>query len=250
VTSIGNLAFQYCTSLTKLTIPGSVTSFGVQVFLGCTSLTGVTIENGVTNIAADIFYGCSSLTNITIPSSVTSIGSQAFYLCTNLANITIPNSVTSIGYEAFYVTGLINLTIPNSVTSIGDYAFYYCSSLTRVYFEGNVPSADSTVFYGDKATVYYLPGTVGWGAMFGGVPTSLWKPQIQTNYGSFGMQSNSFGFNITWASNVVVEVEACTNLANPSWSPVATNTLTNGSFYFNDPAWTNYPTRFYRLFSP
>ena len=42
----------------------------------------------------------------------------------------------------------------------------------------------------------------------------------------FGVQTNPFGFIISWATNVPVVVEACTNLANPTWSPVDTNTLT------------------------
>jgi hypothetical protein len=41
-----------------------------------------------------------------------------------------------------------------------------------------------------------------------------------------------------------------TNLANPTWYPLQTNTLTGGSFYFSDPQWTNYPGRFYRIRSP
>ena len=45
-------------------------------------------------------------------------------------------------------------------------------------------------------------------------------------------------------------VEACTNLADPAWSPLQTNTLSGDSFYFSDPQWTNYPGRFYRLNSP
>jgi hypothetical protein len=49
---------------------------------------------------------------------------------------------------------------------------------------------------------------------------------------------------------MVVMVQACTNLANSIWSPISTNTLTGGSFYFSDPKWTNYPARFYRLRSP
>jgi hypothetical protein len=45
-------------------------------------------------------------------------------------------------------------------------------------------------------------------------------------------------------------VEACTNLASPVWTPLATLTLTNGSFQFSDPAWTNSLSGFYRLTSP
>jgi len=45
-------------------------------------------------------------------------------------------------------------------------------------------------------------------------------------------------------------LEARTNLADPVWSPVATNPLTDGWSYFSDPDWTNCPARFYRLRSP
>jgi len=48
---------------------------------------------------------------------------------------------------------------------------------------------------------------------------------------SFGVRTNQFGFNILWASGMVVVVEACTDLGNPTWSPVGTNTLTDGTSY-------------------
>jgi hypothetical protein len=131
-------------------------------------------------------------------------------------------------------------------------AFYYCVSFKGIYFNGNAPSlGGSYVFEGaTNATVYYLLGTTGWGATFGGRPTALWLPQVQTTDSSFGVRTNQFGFNITWASGKVVVVEACTNLGNPTWIPVGTNMLTGGSSYFSDPDWTNYPARFYRLRSP
>ena len=47
--------------------------------------------------------------------------------------------------------------------------------------------------------------------------------------------------------NAPVKVEACTNLANPIWAPLQTNTLTGGSVYFTDPDWPNHPARFYRV---
>ena len=150
-------------------------------------------------------------------------------------------------------TSLTSVTIPNSVTNIGSYAFAHCTSLNGVYFQGNAPSVGSSVFDGDNnATVYYLPGTTGWEnfAQLTGLPTVLWNPQVQTSDASFGVRTNQFGFNITGTSNLVIVVEACTNLANPIWSPVGTNTLTGGSSYFSDPQWTNYPARFYRLRSP
>ena len=64
---------------------------------------------------------------------------------------------------------------------------------------------------------------------------------------SFGVQTNGFGFVISWATNALVVVEACTNLADPIWSPVGTNSFAAGTSYFTDPQWLNYPSRFYRV---
>lgn len=73
-------------------------------------------------------------------------------------------------------------------------------------------------------------------------PSAPWLPQIQNVL----VQTNQFGFDVTWASGTIIVVEACTNLADPIWSQLQTNALT-GSCHFGDPQWTNYPTRFYRL---
>ena len=87
VTSIGNFAFNECTSLTSMTIPDSVTSIGNGAFKGCTSLTSVTIPGSVTRIGVGAFASCTSLTSVTIPDSVTRIGKQAFDYCTSLTDV-------------------------------------------------------------------------------------------------------------------------------------------------------------------
>ena len=182
---------------------------------------------------------------------VTSIGTSAFGDCASMSSVTIPNSVTSIGFASFDgCTGLTNVTIGNGVTNIVSFPFYNCPSLTGVYFLGNAPTIHYGVLPPGNATVYYLPGITGWGSTFALLPTALWLPQMQTSDSSFGVQTNQFGFDINWADGQTVVVEACTNLFNPVWQPVQTNTLTGGSAYFSDSQWTNYPGRFYRLRSP
>jgi len=91
----------YCTTLTGITMPNSVTSIGESAFMYCTKLTSVTIGNSVTKIGGVAFCGCNSLTSINIPNSVTSIGFLAFAGCTSLASVTIGSGVTSIGWDAF-----------------------------------------------------------------------------------------------------------------------------------------------------
>ena len=122
----------------KVTIPNSVTSIGDSAFEDCTSLTNVTIPDSVTSISDYAFSWCTSLTSVTIPDGVTDISKRAFSNCKSLTNVTIGNSVTSIDDDAFhYCENLASITISNSVTSIGKSAFGYCTSLKDVYYTGS-----------------------------------------------------------------------------------------------------------------
>jgi hypothetical protein len=106
------------------------------------------------------------------------------------------------------------------------------------------------VFFGESASVYYLPNTSGWSGGITGLSPILWNPGIQTGAGNFGVQSSQFGFNITNTANLTVVVEVCTNLASKVWVPLATNTLVNGLFYFSEPVQTSFAGRFYGLGVP
>ncbi len=286
VTNIGADAFFNCGSLTNITIPASVASIGSRAFNECFDLTALNVDtNNVDYCSVDgvlfnkdqtllLQYPIgSNATNYVVPDSVTSIGFGAFtqsheltrvLLDDNLTNIgtnafagdyltsvNIPNGVTSIGPSAFFGNSqLTSITVPGSVTNIGGMAFFYCQRLNNVYFAGNAPAPDLSVFFHENPKIYYLPGTTGWGPTYDNFPTVLWNPQVQTGDGSFGVQNHHFGFNINGTDGLVIVVEACTDLANPTWFPVGTNTLTGGTSYFSDPQGQNYPDRFYRLRSP
>lgn len=152
VKSIGEYAFYECTSLTSLTIGNSVTSMGSCAFAKCTGLKSVEIPNSVKSIGLCAFDGCTGLESVEIPNSVTdtSIGNSAFSGCTGLKSLTIGNSVKSIGGFAFAgCAGLKSLTIPNSVTSIGDGAFVGCTGLTEITsFAKSAPQIENTTFWG------------------------------------------------------------------------------------------------------
>ena len=146
VISIGTSAFHSCSSLTSITIPDSVTSIGNFAFEWCSGLSSITLSNNITSIGDFAFHGCP-LTSITIPDSVTSIGEMAFHSCSNLKSITIPDSVTSIESAVFYnCTSLTSITIPDSVTSIGEYTFSECSSLTSITIPDSVTSIGRYAF--------------------------------------------------------------------------------------------------------
>ena len=227
VASIGQDAFAYCSGMLNVALSSGITNIAEEAFYDCSSLTSFTIPGSVTNIGVDAFYACASLTNLAvdagnasyssmsgvlfnkgrttliafpanapstvypIPSGVISIGQDAFSGSTHLTMVTMPISVTSIGGGAFAdCYGLTNVTVPNSVTSIGQFAFMGCWRLTEALFMGNAPGGDSTVFAGDVfATAYYFPGTTGWGATFGGIPTALLPVTYTTNNGTITITS-------------------------------------------------------------
>ncbi len=154
VTSIGNSAFGYCTGLTSISIPNSVSIIGTFAFSHCTGLTSIIIPENMTSIGNYAFYYCTGLTSIIIPNSVTSIDQYAFQHCSGLTSITIPNSVTLIGLGAFAdCTGLTSIIIPNSVTSIGVSAFRGCTSLTSLTIGSGVQSISGSAFSNCKELV-------------------------------------------------------------------------------------------------
>ena len=161
--------FEYCSGLTSVTIPNSVTSIGGSAFLHC-SVAIVTIGNSVTSIGSSAFRG-TAVKYFTIPNSVTSIGDAAFeetpwydnqpdglfyagkvayaYKGTMPANtsISLQEGTLGIAGSAFRgCSGLTSVTIPNSVTSIGEYAFRGCSGLTSVTIPNSVTSIGYSAF--------------------------------------------------------------------------------------------------------
>ena len=99
-----------------------VTSIGNMAFKNCSSLTSVIIGNNVTSIGRGAFEGCHSLTNVTIPDSVTRIGSVAFRDCRSLKSITFEgNAPSSLGADVFkYLPIGATITVPVGATGFGE----------------------------------------------------------------------------------------------------------------------------------
>jgi uncharacterized protein YjdB len=172
VLKIGDGAFSENTTLTRISLPSTVTDIGKGAFYQCDQLIDILLGRELVTIEEVAFYGCSSLKNVVLPDSVTSIGQYAFALCSGLTKVygfnngttietgafarcasltsmVIPNTVTAMGDGVFAECGaLTDVTLPNTITTIGEYLFQSCVSLTGI----TLP--DSVVAIGEGAFSY------------------------------------------------------------------------------------------------
>ena len=92
VSYIGKWVIGCDTSVTTIILREDTVGIAGGSFGYCSSLTSVTIPNSVTILCRYAFYR-SSITSITIPDSVTSIDYRVFYDCTSLTTITFDGTV-------------------------------------------------------------------------------------------------------------------------------------------------------------
>jgi hypothetical protein len=147
------MVFAYCSGLTSISIPKSVTSIRERAFVGNSSLTSVTIPSSVVSIGSGAFGNCKNLFEINVET-----GNSAYYSLDGIlfnkdktrlvqypsgktdSNYDIPTSVTEIGGRAFYGSfALKSVTIPNSVKSIGNNAFSGCTGLIKIINKATTP---------------------------------------------------------------------------------------------------------------
>ena len=174
VTTIFPSAFANRENLHSVTIPAGISTIGNAAFDGCSSLTSLTFN--ATNCTS---CGSSSspafpstISTLTFGDGVTQIPAYFLYNGSQIESVSLPGTLTSIGVSAFRnSTQLTSIDIPAAVTSIGNYAFDGCSSLTSLTFNATnctscgsssspaFPSTISTLTFGDGVTqipAYFL----------------------------------------------------------------------------------------------
>lgn len=143
VTSLGTLAFMYCTNLNRLTLPATLRVIGSWSIAACQAMDSVVVPNTVQVIDTGAF-SASFITSIRIPDSVTVIRYQAFRNCYRLRSVTLHSGITSIEARAFSnCQSLADLIIPSTVTiesaaTESNGAFY---KVLHIEYHGNFTGA-------------------------------------------------------------------------------------------------------------
>lgn len=150
VTTIGETAFWYCTSLEDLDIPEGVTTIKRYAFGNCVSIEHISIPSTAANIDyEDPFDDCTSVKEYRVAAgnpNYCSVDGVLFnkamtklfhYPCKNEATeYAVPNGVVEIASKAlWYSKNLVRLSIPSSVESMGSLAS--CNNLEEVSVDPN-----------------------------------------------------------------------------------------------------------------
>ena len=89
VYAIGREAFYDCTTLTRVTLPGSLRRIGMLAFAGCSGLTSVELPEGLEWIEGSAFIFCTALTHVVLPGSLWRMEDNAFRGCAALADVEV-----------------------------------------------------------------------------------------------------------------------------------------------------------------
>lgn len=174
VTVISSSTFSNYTSMTSLTLPGTITEIKEMAFYNCTSLSNITFPDDATITFQRLAFGntpwltaarleradrlviindvilegtTTTETNLTIPSSIVQISDHAFSYNSSIQSVTIPSSVTMIGSYAFdNCSNLTTVTNGSVITRLNHGTFRSCSDLTTVNIPATVTSIGVDVF--------------------------------------------------------------------------------------------------------
>ena len=197
ITKIGDSAFRYCTKITTVKLPKSLTEIAGNAFLGCTELATLTVQPGgdlieeggiiynsgktkllcrvpkvvpasfpgtLKEIVGGAFQGCIGLTQLNLPANLETLGYSAFHDCSEITGrVVLPANLKTIGNDAFHGCSKVDafdFSQCTRITKIGDSAFRHCSKITTVNLPKSLTEIAGNTFVGctELETLTVQPG--------------------------------------------------------------------------------------------
>ena len=147
VQTIQNSAFYQNTNLESIDLK-NIISIGDSAFEGCTSLKKISFPEGITSIGGAAFSGCTGLDcDIILPDSLTSMGKKStFKGCTKIRRVKLSKNCETVPISAFENSSLTgSLEIPEGVVTL-DRSCFASTSYTSVKFSDSVKYINSNAF--------------------------------------------------------------------------------------------------------
>jgi len=162
--SIGDSAFQGCSSLQQVRIPNKTNSLGIGAFSN-TGLKRIVFGESLDTIGANCFENCTNLTLVDLGPSIgmggfLSFGDYSFQYCSSLESIIIPDRTNYMGSGAFYNSGLKNVESKTDTIAINIQSFP-ATNITSVTISLTSTSICNNCFEGLFITSINIPFSVG-----------------------------------------------------------------------------------------
>lgn len=151
ITSIDKEAFEYCVSLTNVSMPNTIETIDEFAFSNCFSLRNITLSENLETLKKGAFMN-TRLSAVTIPSKVKKIGYAAGDDSHIILNASQQESTPTRYEGVFQNSDLITVTLNEGLEIIGASTFNYCRNLTGL----TTPSTLKVLGY--EGAAYVLSG--------------------------------------------------------------------------------------------
>lgn len=198
VTTIGDKAFQKCTSLTKVTFKGKNITMGAEVFDGCSKLK--TVEGGKGSVFTVGKYKYKITDNSTVAvAGLKNSSTKTVTIGTTVKVGAKSYKITSVAADAFRDTAVTSVTLGKNIKKIEAYAFYSCDYLKKVVFKGENLSVGDNAF-GSCGNLRTFSGATGSTFTYGVNKYKITSKSAVT----FTGVTSEYGNNISIPSTVTI----------------------------------------------
>ena len=164
MTTISDMMFMDCKSLTSIDLPNNITKIGNKAFMG-SALVAIEIPETVTQIGEYAFANCTALTTVEFAERKTpyTFGAHAFDGATSLTEIELDEHITGLAPYMFANTGMVTYTIPEFITNVNvEGVFANNKNLTNVTMHNNVGDTLGVKFFMNctAMTSYTMPTSI------------------------------------------------------------------------------------------